>query len=292
MSAFFDQPRIWALLNSVVYHSTWLLLLMLIFLPIERLFSLHPRKFLRQSTLGDIGFYFVSGLIPSMLLAIPLSLLALAAHQIVPSSLHMAVAALPLWLRVVAGVVVGEIGFYWAHRWAHEIPFLWRFHSIHHGPEELYFLISSRAHPFDNAFMRIVGLTPVFLLGLANPLTPSGNLVPTLIVLISIVWGFFIHSNLRWRLGPLEWIISSPAFHHWHHTLAEPRDRNYAAMLPWIDRIFGTYHLPRKQWPSAYGIDAELPSSVAGQLLHPLLPRPARTIPAPHPVATTDNGRT
>jgi sterol desaturase/sphingolipid hydroxylase (fatty acid hydroxylase superfamily) len=84
------------------------------------------------------------------------------------------------------------------------------------------------------------------------------------------MWGFFIHSNVRWRLGPLEWLIATPAFHHWHHTVGEQRDRNYAPMLPWIDRIFGTYHLPRNEWPSGYGIEARLPASLGAQLMYPL----------------------
>ena len=62
------------------------------------------------------------------------------------------------------------------------------------------------------------------------------------------------------RLGPLEWLIASPAFHHWHHTALAPLDRNYASVLPWMDRIFGTYFLPRNQWPTAYGIEATLPA--------------------------------
>ena len=41
-------------------------------------------------------------------------------------------------------------------------------------------------------------------------------------------------------------------------------------MLPRApDWFFGTHYLPRNQWPSAYGIEEKLPSSVAGQLLHP-----------------------
>ena len=89
------------------------------------------------------------------------------------------------------------------------------------------------------------------------------------------MWGFFIHSNLRWRLGPLEWLIATPAFHHWHHTIGEQRDRNYAPMLPWIDWIFGTYYLPRNRWPSAYGIEAKLPDSLGGQMMCPFRPQPS-----------------
>ena len=131
-------------------------------------------------------------------------------------------------------------------------------------PEQVYFLISARAHPIDNVFTRLCGLIPVYVLGLATPLTPAGGMVSALLVLVLTMWGFLIHANVRWRLGPLEWLISTPAFHHWHHTLAEPRDRNYASMLPCMDWIFGTHYLPRNQWPSAYGIEAKIARLVGG----------------------------
>ena len=274
MSSFGDQHLL-AFVMSVLRLGAWLLLLALIFLPLERLFGLQPQKIFRKATAIDLGYYFISGLVPGLLLAVPLSLVAFGAHALVPDSFQVTVSAWPLWLRILAGLVVGEIGFYWGHRWTHEIPFLWRFHSIHHSAEHVYFLTSSRAHPLDNVFVRLCGLIPAYVLGVASPLTPTGSLVPVLIMLVATMWGFFIHSNVRWRLGPLEWIVSTPAFHHWHHTSGEHRDRNYASMLPWIDRLFGTHYLPRNQWPSAYGIDAKLPDSLAGQLLYPLRPVPA-----------------
>jgi sterol desaturase/sphingolipid hydroxylase (fatty acid hydroxylase superfamily) len=186
--------------------------------------------------------------------------------------------------RGASALVVSEIGFYWGHRWAHEIPFIWRFHSIHHDPVQVYFLISARAHPIDNVFIRLCGLIPVYILGLATPLTPAGGNVSAVLVLVVTMWGFWIHANLRWRLGPLEWLISTPAFHHWHHTLAEPQNRNFASMLPCVDRIFGTHYLPRNQWPTAYGIEAKLPRSLAAQLIYPLVPSPRQdNSPAPLP---------
>jgi sterol desaturase/sphingolipid hydroxylase (fatty acid hydroxylase superfamily) len=273
LPGFFDHSRLLAYLIELVRLSAWLLLLSLVFVPLERLFAVRPQKFFRRALAQDVGYYFISGIVPGLLLALPMSIVALTAHAIVPHAMQAVVAAWPLWQRILAGLVVSEIGFYWGHRWTHEIPFLWRFHSVHHSPEHVYFLISSRAHPIDNVFIRLCGLIPAYILGVASPLTPTGSLVPVFIVLVATMWGFFIHSNLRWRLGPLEWLVATPAFHHWHHTLREPRDRNYASMLPWMDRLFGTYYLPR-QWPSAYGTDTKLPDSLVQQLVYPLLSQP------------------
>ncbi len=275
MLPFLDPDHIHAFAMSLLRLGVWLLLLTIVFLPLERLFAVRPRKVIAKNLPGDLGFFLISGLVPSLLLTPPLALIGLAAHTLVPAAVPIAVAALPLWLRAVAALVISEIGFYWGHRLSHEIPFLWRFHAIHHAPEEIYFLVSAHAHPIDNVFVRLCGLVPVFVLGLATPLTPEGGVISALLVLAATLWGFLIHANVRWRLGPLEWLISTPAFHHWHHTKGEPRDRNYASMLPCMDWIFGTYHLPRKEWPQTYGTDTKVPTSLAGQLLYPLLATPS-----------------
>jgi sterol desaturase/sphingolipid hydroxylase (fatty acid hydroxylase superfamily) len=95
-----------------------------------------------------------------------------------------------------------------------------------------------------------------------------------MVMLLGTVWGFFIHANLRWRFGWLEWFIATPHFHHWHHTNdgAAFINKNYAAMIPWMDKLFGTFYLPKKQWPEKYGIDSAMASRLAGQLLQPFVP--------------------
>jgi sterol desaturase/sphingolipid hydroxylase (fatty acid hydroxylase superfamily) len=235
---------------------------------LEYFFATHPGK-ARGSVTGDLGFYFISGFIPHLLLLAPLSLAAYGAYHLVPWRVHRAVSTLPIWLSALAAFVVADFGFYWGHRLVHRVPFLWRFHSVHHDPERLYFLISARAHPVDNAVIRLSGLVPIYLLGLGAPDSVKGTLVATLIMLVMTTWGFFIHADLRWRFGPLEWLLATPGFHHWHHTRSEFRDRNFASMLPVWDWIFRTHHVAA-QFPSAYGIDEKLPASVVGQLLYPL----------------------
>ncbi len=260
MSQILHQPQLHGFLVEVLRLCVWLSLLAVIFLPLERLFALHPQKILRPAIGIDLGFYFLSGLLPGLILAAPLSLVAWAGHRLVPDGLHAAVAACPVWPRAAAARGVGGIGVYWGHRWSHEIPLLWRFHRVHHQAGQMDFMVHTRAHPVDMVFTRLVGLVPLYVLGLAQPTGGAGSLVPLLVTLLATIWGFLIHANLRWRLGALEWLVSTPAFHHWHHTLDGPIDRNYASMLPWLDRVFGTHHLPRDRWPAAYGIGGEPPA--------------------------------
>jgi len=265
------NPRFVAYAVQIFRLCLWLAILTAIFAPLERLFALHPNKIFRKAILTDLGYYFSSSLVPSLLLSFPLALVAWSVHRYVPAGFVASIAAWPLWLRVAAALVVGEIGFYWGHRWSHEIPLLWRFHAIHHSAEHLDFLVNTRSHPVDMVFTRLCELTPLYILGLASPVGRNGSLVPVLVILIGTVWGFFIHSNVRWRFGVLEWIISTPAFHHWHHTNDGPEviDKNYAPMWPLIDLLFGTLHLPADRQPERYGIDQPMPPTLLGQLAEP-----------------------
>ena len=267
------EQDLFACALQVFRLCVWLVLLTLIFAPLERLFALHPQKLFRKAILTDLGYYFLSSLIPSFLLSAPLALVAWFVHRSIPATVTSAVAAWPSWLCMAAALVVGDIGFYWGHRLSHQIPLLWRFHAIHHSAEHVDFLVNTRAHPVDLVFTRLCGLVPLYILGLAAPVRGNASLVPILVLLLGVAWGFFIHANIRCRLGPLEWLVASPAFHHWHHTNDGPEyiNKNYAPLLPWVDRVFGTLYLPPARQPARYGIDQSLPGSLFGQLVQPFL---------------------
>jgi sterol desaturase/sphingolipid hydroxylase (fatty acid hydroxylase superfamily) len=249
------------LIIDLVRLCLWLVILAVIFVPIERLFALQERKPRSAGALAeDLGFYFVSSLLPAFLLSLPMALVIAVSHRIVPGAYYDWIDAWPLWLKMAVAFVVGEIGFYWGHRWSHEIPLLWRFHAVHHRPERLDWLINTRAHPIDMVFGRLCGLVPIVLLGLAGRGSGADSLPVILFLLFGTVWGFFLHANVRWRLGPLEHLIASPHFHRWHHVREGPINRNYASTLPVIDRLFGTLHAP-KAWPKNYGIVESPPAS-------------------------------
>ncbi|WP_425252304.1 sterol desaturase family protein [Janthinobacterium sp. NFX145] len=252
---------------DVLRLGLWLVLLAVIFVPLERFFGERHTGRSRTELFSDLGFYFISSLLPAVLLAAPLALVAVAGQRWLPDAIPATLSALPLWGKLLLGLLIGEVGTYWGHRLSHEMPWLWRYHAVHHSTEQLYFLANTRTHPVDMVVTRLFGLTPLYLLGLAGP-GAAGSAAPVLLLLVGTVWGFFIHANLRWRFGPLEWLVATPAFHHWHHSKVEHINRNYASTLPVLDRLFGTYHLPRT-WPAACGIETPMPTTLGGQLAAP-----------------------
>lgn len=259
---------------DVIRLAIWLFLLLIFFIPLEKIFALHPHRIFRKSFGADLAYYFLNNLTVTSLLAFPAALIAWALRHVEPAGLPAWGGALPILVRLPAAFVVGEIGYYWGHRATHEIPFLWRFHVIHHSAEEMDWIVNSRAHPLDSVFVRICGFLPMYALGLAQPLRGRHlDAVPLLVMLTGTIWGYFIHANVRWRFGWLGWLIATPAFHHWHHTKDDHINHNYAPMLPVMDKIFGTLYMPKRQWPSTYGADSKLPDSLAMQLAYPFLPQ-------------------
>ena len=267
-------PELSAFAVNVLRVSIWFAILTAIFVPLERLFAAHPYKVFRKEFATDVGYYFLNSLLTVTLLSVPAALLGWVVRHAIPSSFLTITAAWPFGVRVFVGTIAGDFGYYWGHRLSHEIPFLWRFHSIHHSAEELDYLVNTRSHPVDLVFSRLAGFIPIYILGFGGPGTAAGSQVAILAGLFGIVWGFFIHANLRWRLGPLEWLISTPAYHHWHHTKSGPINRNYSATFPWLDRVFGTLYLP-KELPSDYGIQSKVPDNLVDQLAFPLMPQAA-----------------
>jgi sterol desaturase/sphingolipid hydroxylase (fatty acid hydroxylase superfamily) len=259
---------------SLLRLSVWFVLLFLVFLPIERFFPLNRQALIRKNYGQDCLFYFINGIVPKLLLVVPLSLLAAFVHRYSPSAFFEWAASLSMGQRLILALLVGDFGAYWGHRWSHQWPILWRFHSVHHNATEMDWLVNSRAHPLDMVFTRFCGLIPLYFLGLAQPTATSTDPTPFIYMIFGNFWSFVIHANVNLRLGFFEKILASPAFHHWHHTNQHPKliNKNYAAIFPFLDMIFGSYFLPSQSWPESYG------------LLEPA-PRPTPASESPLPVS-------
>jgi sterol desaturase/sphingolipid hydroxylase (fatty acid hydroxylase superfamily) len=278
-----------AYLKQLASSAVSLVMILAIFTPLEAAFAVRKSKLFYKGWSVNLGWYFVNALASVILLGPPTALIAWAVHTVLPAGFTQITAALPLWARMVLAMIVGEFGFYWSHRWSHEWPLLWRFHAVHHSAEHVGFLVNTRAHPIDLVFGRLLGLFLLYATGLATTVGPHPTLVPALVLFVGSMWSFFIHANIRWRLGVFEEVLSTPAFHHWHHTREDHKDHNYASMLPIYDRIFGTFHLP-KTWPVDYGTDTYMPATVTGQLIEPFAPaRPRQGARTQEPTAVGES---
>lgn len=125
-------------------------------------------------------------------------------------------------------------------------------------------LAGSRLHLVDVVITRGFTFVPIALLGFAD------GPVYAYLVFVSF-HAVFIHANVRFRFGGIEDWIVTPRFHHWHHSAqAEALDKNFAVHLPWIDRLFGTFHCPADRWPERYGLSGErIPDSYWRHLTEP-----------------------
>jgi sterol desaturase/sphingolipid hydroxylase (fatty acid hydroxylase superfamily) len=235
-----------------------LLLFVALLLPLEILFPLRKNHF-RRGLFTDLCYFVVN----PFLIAVGGAILFTLLSSVIPR-LHLQQS---WWVQVVEIFVASEFLGYWVHRLSHEIPILWRFHSIHHSNSGLDFLAAHRQHPLEAIWLVGVANLPILALGFdTEPLLGF--------ILFQKIYTAFLHANVRVRFGWLTHLLASPQFHHWHHDLH--LRGNYASALPIFDRLFGTYRLP-SGFPSQYGVADELPGSWTGQLLHPLSARLRRT---------------
>ena len=247
------------------------LVIALIFVPLERLLARHPeQRVFRRGWINDTIYLLLNGKVTSFCVGFLIIGVTMTAGWLVPVSVRAAAAGQPYWIQIVEVIVLADTGVYFAHRASHAVPWLWRFHAIHHSIEELDWLAAARVHPLDQIVIKAFSLLPAFALGFSD----------VAIGVYMILYGLqsvLSHSNVRINFGPLRWVLASPEFHHWHHSRnRETRDKNFAATLPLLDALFGTLHMPRGQMPNECGLDQPIPATYPAQLLHPF-----RSIPTP-----------
>ena len=144
----------------------------------------------------------------------------------------------PVPLQMLLMMVLADGLRYWLHRWAHEWEPLWRFHAVHHSPHKLYWLNVGRFHPVDKGLQVFLDTLPFLLVGV-------GEDVLGLYVVCYAINGFFQHCNINVRLGILNYLISGPELHRWHHSMVQKEsNQNYGNNLIIWDRLFGTCYLP------------------------------------------------
>jgi hypothetical protein len=80
-------------------------------------------------------------------------------------------------------------------------------------------------------------------------------------LLFSLLYQFWLHTELVPRLGWLEWVLNTPSHHRVHHASnPEYLDRNFGGTLIVFDRLFGTFVAQRPDLPCRYGLVKRLVS--------------------------------
>ena len=154
----------------------------------------------------------------------------------------------PVVSQVILMVVATDLLRYVVHVAAHHVPWLWRFHSLHHAAERLYALNAARFHPVEKALQFLFDTAPFVLLGVGPGATTAFFLFYALNALLQ-------HANIRMRFGVLNYIISTADLHRWHHARETARrPRNYGNNTILWDIVFGTWYLPSTEL-SAVGVD-------------------------------------
>ncbi len=174
-------------------------------------------------------------------------------------------AGLPMALQVVLALVISELGLYWAHRLAHTWGFLWRFHSVHHSVEKLWFFNTGRFHFVDTFCSLLFSIPLLFILGVPGDVFIYFSSITAFI-------GLLTHCNIDVHCGFLNYIFNTPNVHRWHHSKkVEEGNNNYAENLIFFDIIFGTYYYPKALHVGPLGIKEYMPRAFARQLIAPFL---------------------
>ena len=137
------------------------------------------------------------------------------------------------WVWILA-FFADEFSYYWFHRTSHECRLFWASHVVHHSSQR-YNLGTALRQSWTGSltgwifwmWMPLVGFTPIVIMTMQA---------------VSLIYQYWIHTEMIRTTGPLEKVINTPSHHRVHHgSNAQYIDRNHGGTLIIWDRIFGTF---------------------------------------------------
>ena len=173
---------------------------------------------------------------------------------------------LPVVAQVAMMLLAADFLRYWLYRTFHRFTAMWRLHAVHHSPTQLYTFNVGRFHPIEKSVQYAVDTLPFALLAV------SQEVLAAYFVFYALN-GFFQHSNCRVNLGPLNYIVSGPELHRWHHSrLARESNKNFGNNLIVWDKLFGTRFLPKDRGVETIGLrNRQYPAGFFVQMKSPFI---------------------
>ncbi|MGF6415747.1 sterol desaturase family protein [Paraburkholderia sp. MM5482-R1] len=152
------------------------------------------------------------------------------------------------WWGMLLLFVAVDFAYYWQHRFAHEIRWFWASHMVHHTPTHYNLAMGYRVSWLSKITGIFLFYTPLIWLGFS----PGWVFV---MLGLNLHYQFWLHSPLIGRLGWLEHLLNTPSHHRVHHA-SNPLylDKNYAGVLIFFDKMFGTFVEERDDEPCRYGL--------------------------------------
>ncbi len=237
----------------------------LIFVVIEKLFPLYRgQTIFRPEWQTDLKHFTVNHFIVGLILLVVNFLLHHLFGWLVRSDFQQFVRDIPFLPQLLLCVLVADLAQYWTHRAYHEVPFLWRFHAVHHSVKTMDWLAGSRQHMLELVATRVCVLAPLYILGFSEGVMNG-------YILIVGFQAVFNHANVHLPWGPLKYLVVTPNFHHWHHASDdEAIDKNYAAHYAFLDYLFGTAVKSKNKFPEKYGVVGDyMPDGFVRQQMFP-----------------------
>lgn len=195
----------------------------------------------------------------------------------------------PLWLAMVATIIVIDLAGFLQHRALHQWYFLWRAHRTHHLDKTIDTATSLRFHPFEALFR---AFTEAFIV-LALGLPPEGIIFSYGVM---VTFNVFLHMNIRLPVAleqALSWLIVTPRAHRLHHGVhRKNHESNFGTVLSIWDRLLGTWN-PPTSLPSEiqFGLKGgeDMIADTFGNLaLDPFRRKPRDDAPEPTPRPTPE----
>ena len=172
----------------------------------------------------------------------------------------------PTWWNTGLDLLLLDLWIYAWHRLNHVVPFLWRFHEVHHLDENLDVSTALRFHFGEVVLSSLVRAAVIWFIGV--PITTVA-IFETLVVVAAL----FHHSNIRLPSrveGALSKLVVTPSI-HWvhHHAKREDTDSNYSTILSMWDFIFKSRSGTARNLAMKMGVEGAKDENILRLILRP-----------------------
>jgi len=237
----------------------------------EKRVNLSSKLWLHKSAQVDYAYFFISNMIKILLIfPIVLSSKTVALSTIMFLTDTFGYIRINLSYEVVLVLftstifIISDLTRYFLHRLLHSVPFLWRFHKVHHSAKVLNPFTFYRVHPIENLLfgfryvlsMGIVSGIFIYLFGSKVDIYDVIG-VNIFVFVFSLLGSNLRHSHIKLAYPKfLEKVLISPYMHQIHHS-TKHFDKNYGGTLALWDYLFKSHKFSKEVSSIKFGLKKE-----------------------------------